>query len=146
MIDWLGIALALIVFFFAVFLGLKRVIPRLGCALCAAVSATWLIFLLGAIAWGVPVRSIVAIMVGQSAVGLMYMAAKKIPEDFLVFRLAYICLALVLSALIGGIPAGRLTLSIITGLWIISIILYLYRKNPLVRALFEKIISCCKNW
>ncbi|MEX0689815.1 MAG: hypothetical protein WD095_00035, partial [Candidatus Paceibacterota bacterium] len=68
-----------IVLLFGSFLVLRSLFSVKVCALCASVFATWL-FLLGYLYLGNGVDpSIIAILMGGSIVGFMYLLEKKLP-------------------------------------------------------------------
>lgn len=146
MIDWLGITLALIVGFFFIFLHFKKYIPRLSCVLCAAVSATWIILSVVAIAFQYPVRPIIALLMSQSAIGILYAVKKRVPRDMLVFRLAYLCSAVILAAAVAGIDVLSLSWVFLAVVWIASVGVYACRTNPRMAGIAERIITCCKDW
>ena len=115
------------------------------CAICAAVSATWLsllgLYLLGKF----EDKIIIAILAGQSVVGIYYFLEKKVSEKLLVFRLPFL---LTLTAVIYLIFSGikyviGLTLLLIF-IWIVMAFLFIYSSNPKLNALVNKIVECCK--
>jgi len=129
------------------------------CAICAAVSATWLsllgLYLLGkfedkiiiAILAGQSIVGVYYLMekAGQSVVGIYYFLEKKVSEKLLVFRLPFL---LTLTAVIYLIFSGikyviGLTLLLIF-IWMVMAFLFIYSSNPKLNALVNKIVECCK--
>lgn len=145
MTDWIGITLALILFFFSALLALRRFFPWISCVLCAAVMLTWLV-LIPIYILGHPVGTIMALLIAQSAVGGMYAFQKKVPRPFLVFRLAYLCTALVACAWIAGVRIGSVAPLLLAGVWVVSGVLFFAAKEGSLRRLAERVIACCKDW
>lgn len=146
MIDWLGITIGLIVFFFILFLVAKKIVPGIACVLCIAVSATWSTLIVMAFVYHQPVRILIALLLAQSSVGVMYAVQKRIPRALLLFRLAYICSAIVFVGVVAGVPIGDVAPKILVILWVASTILFLFRENRMFHSLVQKIIACCKDW
>lgn len=146
MIDWLGVTIGLVIFLFALFLGVKKIVPGIACVLCAAVSATWLVLVGVSLVFDQSVRILVALLLAQSSVGIMYAVHKKIPRPLLIFRLAYICSAIVLVGAVAGVVVGTVTITLLAVLWLASVIVFLFRENKAFRSLAENVVACCKDW
>lgn len=124
---------------FLLSLGLKKFFPRL-CAICFAVSVTW--------AAGLVLRSdptILAILMGGSAVGLMYYLAGVLPRRFMVFKLPYLVTAFVLIFFVLRAEFDPPSLLALLGVWILFGLMFLFRDGR-TRAWFKKVVECCKNW
>lgn len=141
------VLLLVITILFILLLILKSALKLRFCVICASVSLTWLGFLFWH--WFVEQGDVLllALLMGQSIIGLCYLVEKKVPDHYQLFRLPFL---LSLTA-IGIILLGFLTnlfqiFLFLIILWIITGLLYLYRQNPRMHKIIQHIIACCKNW
>ena len=134
----LGVLL-LIFTLFVVLLGLRNLFPKI-CAICLAVTLTWLYGLFAG--WD---EVILALLMGGSAVGSMYYLGSKLPEKFGVFKLPYLLSALVLAYAILEKEFNVLLFLFIVGLWIVFALVFLLR-NGIGKNWFKKVVECCRNW
>ena len=117
------------------------------CALCASVFGTWVIFL--ALFWVGYFQSVtaLAVLLGGSAVGLLYMFEKRAPSQLLLFRLPlYLSLIFFALALLGVTDGLSEVGIIVLSLWFLFILLYLYRNNPRLKDAVDRVVACCKEW
>ncbi|PIZ76056.1 hypothetical protein COY05_02645 [Candidatus Peregrinibacteria bacterium CG_4_10_14_0_2_um_filter_38_24] len=119
------------------------------CALCASVGLTWvaLLTLYRLNLFNNPL--LIALLIGNSVVGLYYLVEKKISEKFHVFRLPFfLTLLLVGYSLIGIFDFAEIASSIVLvlGLWGVFGLMYFYRNNSRFKSSVSHIIDCCKNW
>ena len=141
------LALALILGFFLVLLLVQFISKKRFCALCGAVFFTW-ILLLGIYYVGMfKDVIIIALLIGQSTLGIFYFFEKKVAEPLTLFRLPFLVTLLIAAytMLIRSFPANELLL-FGGGLWLLFGGLYFYRQVPALRQLAQKVIACCKNW
>lgn len=124
---------------FVVALFLKSFLSQL-CAICFAVSLTWLYGLY--MGWN-PV--ILATLMGGSAVGFMYYLGSRLPENLFVFKLPYLVTALVLIWFILGNGLETRLLLALVGVWFVFVGIYLARHG-VGKHWFKKVVECCKNW
>lgn len=141
------LALILIVGFFLALLFMQAVSRKQFCALCGAVFLTW-ILLLGLYYAGAFDNGIVlALLVGQTMLGIFYLLEKKVAERFTLFRLPFLVTLLIIAytILMRSVPTKEMII-LVGGLWLIFGGLYAYRRVPALRQLAEKVIACCKRW
>lgn len=134
---------------FLIFLLIKAISKYKFCTLCASVALTWisLLILFWLNKFSNPV--LVALLIGNSVVGIYYLAEKKISEKFHIFRLPFfLTLLLIGYSLVfkANTKDLFLTLILIASLWIIFGFIYFNRNNPKLKSIIESIINCCKNW
>lgn len=110
------------------------------CAICLAVSLSWLYGLFAG--WN-PV--VLAMLMGGSAVGLMYYWGGKWPEKFGFFKLPYLLTAFVVIQLILEKSFETKLLVLLGGTWLVFFIIYGLRRRG-GKKWFEKVVECCKNW
>jgi|AntRauTorcE11897_2_1112592.scaffolds.fasta_scaffold09277_5 predicted membrane channel-forming protein YqfA (hemolysin III family) len=143
----LALALLVIVVLFGGFLAAKQVFRRVKfCAICLAVSATWTVLLLLFWFGKFDNQVLLAILMGQSSLGLYYLLEKQVIQPLLIFRLPLLAS---LVAAIYTLLTQTLYLDavlIVAGLWLVFGILYLYRTNPKLRSKAKAIIDCCSDW
>lgn len=141
------LAFSIIISLFIILLILKKFVKWKYCTICVSVSLTWLLLLV--MYWyGMYVNLIIiAILMGQSAVGFYYLLEKRVKEDLLLFRLPFLLTEtwLVLFVL-GKVNIADRSLMLVVLLWSIIIILHIYRNNKKVNEIVKRIIACCKDW
>ncbi len=141
------IGLMLIGIFFATFLTFSAITRVKLCAICGGVSATWIILLL--LYWLDYFRDplFIALLMGQTIVGIYYLLERRVKEELLVFRLPFL-----LSATLAAYGAlskslgGRNVLLLLALVWVFFGSIYVLRHNKAVKDAFRRLISCCKNW
>ncbi|HIH13156.1 MAG: hypothetical protein QT02_C0004G0053 [archaeon GW2011_AR9] len=146
--DELLVALLGITFLFFLFVILKATALRRythTCAICIAVSGTWIILL---ILWWLgwfENTIIIALLMGQSITGIFYLLEKKVPERWTFFRLPFITSLLIIAyaALKGDIGYALMFISL---LWLLFGLIFAYQQNAPVKTMVKKIIECCKRW
>lgn len=160
-----GILIAITLLFF-VFLLFKTLFVRLKnlCALCGAVSLTWMGLLLGFklnLLMDPATGIIIALLMGQSVLGVFYLIQEKSKRGIrditekedthktnirilsLPIHLTLTTIALVLLAVPEDI---KTVLIFLLAIWLIFGSLLVYRTNPYVHRVTKKIIECCKRW
>ncbi len=141
------LVLSVIVVLFAVLLTVKSITRWKFCVICVSVSITWIALL--ALYWlGLfkhPV--IIAVLMGQTIVGLYYFLEKRTAQEFHIFRLPLL-LTMTLAAFIAlGVSTDLATgMGLMALLWTALSLLYLYRRNPKTKLVVDRIIACCKDW
>lgn len=132
---------------FALLLTGKTLFKKKICPLCLGVSLTW-IALLGVRALGYnPSQTIIAVLVGESVVGVYHLVEKRSKEDWGVFRLPFL-LTLTFAAylLLGADEKPLPSLAYLVILWTVLAAAYAMRKNPIGRETIKKLIACCRDW
>lgn len=116
------------------------------CALCVGVSLTWLWLLVARLFGRVDDALLIGILMGGSAVGLMYLLERRLPERFSLFRLPYFvsAVALVYTVLGGQLRGSALAALVL--LWMAVLGVYLSRMNSRVARVVQKIVACCRDW
>ena len=141
------LVLLVIVALFMVLLITKSITKWKFCVICVSVSATWIVLLV--LYWlgmfNQPV--IIAVLMGQTIVGLYYFLENKTIDALHVFRLPLL-LTLTLAAFVALDVATDLVygLSLLAILWIVLSLLYFYKQSPKTKIVVDRIIACCKDW
>jgi len=145
MID-ITLALLGIVILFAIFVTFRTLSPIKICALCGAVSIIWIILLTLFYLGYETDPVLLGILMGGSAVGLIYLLEQKLPEKYQLFKLPFFLMLIVLSylAIEKNLPGGVITLVVLV--WLLTTAIHTSRNVKNVKILGEKIIKCCKNW
>ena len=139
------IFVSITVFFFALLI-VKGFMKREFCAICASVSATWLIFLVLYQLGYINEPILIGILMGGSAVGFFYFIERRTKEELHFFRLPFLLtLMFAAYAFLVWDPSYQI-LGFIAGLWVLFGGVYLFRKKPTLSKMVKKIIECCKNW
>ncbi len=140
-------SLLFIVGFFLVLLLVQSLAKKQFCALCGAVFLTWVVLLALYFMGSFENKIIIALLLGQSTVGLFYLLEKKVAEPLKLFRLPFLLTLIVLAYMMLTFSPFTGTLLLVLGsLWLVFVVLYLSRQNQKLKTLTEKIIACCRNW
>ncbi|PJC37054.1 hypothetical protein CO046_02600 [Candidatus Peregrinibacteria bacterium CG_4_9_14_0_2_um_filter_53_11] len=142
-------ALAGIALLFVLLLGFKSVSRARFCVICASVGGTW-VLMLGVSYLDFPIdRTLLALLMGQSIVGLYYLVEKRLDVRYHILRLPFL-LTLTAIAYSVVVPEQRVptgyTLLLLGALWLIFAGIFAFRTNATVRTVAEKIIACCRDW
>lgn len=139
-------AVVLLVVFFVGLLGVKAVSGVRVCALCGAVSGTWVVLLGMYHVGSYANRTVIALLVGQSIVGGFYLVRNRVAEPYEVYSLPAFLTATVLGYTL-LVPAVLLeALAVVALTWLAAGILFAYRENQRVEALFDEVVACCRDW
>ena len=149
--NTLWLVIAIIAVLFVLLLIIKTALPQKIkdklCAVCLAVSLTWLTLLILYFNGQWQNASLLALLMGQSVVGVFYwLQAKKTAGR----RLAQLPILLTLTWL-AYLPFGEFadiwrTAILIAAVWLVICALYVYRHNRRLAGLVDKLIKCCKQW
>lgn len=117
------------------------------CVICVAVSLTWITLLVLFFLKKFTNTTLIAILMGQSILGIYYLLEKRVKEDLKLFRLPFLLSAIVVGYSFFDIAddIAKIVISLVI-LWAFFIFLYLYRSKPRVNKFVKKIIACCKDW
>jgi len=111
------------------------------CIICLSVTLTWLVLLILYFLDIFADKVIIAILMGHTSLGIYYILEKKVRKDLLIFRLPYLLTSIsIIYFILGGFVIS--TLYLIAGLWLLFILIYLFKFNKLAK----KLIECCKKW
>ncbi len=141
------LVLSVIAALFVVLLITKSITQWKFCVICVSVSVTWIALLV--LYWlgmfNQPV--IIAVLMGQTIVGLYYFLEKNTAEGLHIFRLPLL-LTLTLAAFMAlGVTTDLVYgVSLLAVLWVVLSLLYFYRQNPKTKIVVDRIIACCRDW
>lgn len=132
---------------FGLLLAVKQTVSNFKyCAICLAVSVTWFTLLI--LFWFELFENqlLIAILMGQSSLGLYYLLEKRAPNRLLVFRLPVLVslIMIVYTTLAQALYIDALL--IVASIWIIFSLLYVYRTNERIRNKTKAFIECCGDW
>ena len=116
------------------------------CAVCASVLLTWILFLALYYLGYFENLILLAVLIGGSAVGIFSLVKKKIEEQLNVFLLPFILTLFFTAFVLLGVRSIFEPLIFLGVLWIIFLSIFLSRRNPKMKTVVEKIVSCCKNF
>ncbi len=139
------IAIIMVLGFFSLFLVAKRTIGKEFCVLCASVTATWVVLLIGVIINLWADKMVIGVLMGTSLTGAYYFLESKVDKEKFVFKLPFFItgLAMIFSIVSDSVPY---LWAVVIVLWMISVVLYLYRSDKKIKSLFYTIVECCKKW
>jgi len=131
---------------FGVFVTLRSVSPFRACALCAAVSLSWIALLARFYLGYTGDPLLIGILMGGSVVGVLYLLGEKLPERLHLFKLPFF-LTLIVSVYFTLTKTIFFDSALVVGIiWLSAFVLYVGRNKEGIKAFSQKIIECCKNW
>jgi hypothetical protein len=142
-----ALVVAAIVAAFVILLPLKQVSGYRFCVLCVSISGVWLTLL--TLHWleifDNPV--LLALLMGQTVVGLNYLVERRISEDLLIFRLPFVLTLTVLFYFAITLDPTVATAGLaVAATWIAALLLYARRDAGKLKGIARQIIECCKDW
>ena len=117
------------------------------CVICVAVSLTWITLLVLFFLKKFTDTTLIALLMGQSILGIYYLLEKRVKEDLKIFRLPFLLSAIVVGYSFFDIAGDIIKIIVFLSLlWIFFIFIYAYRSRPKLNKFVKKIIACCKDW
>jgi len=116
------------------------------CAICASVLLTWTLFLILYYLGYFENLILLSVLIGGSAVGIFSLVKKKIKEQLNIFLLPFLLTLFFIAFVLLGVGSILEPIIFLAALWILFILIYLSRRNPKMKKIVEKVISCCKNF
>jgi hypothetical protein len=145
MMDVAFIFLAITVLF-VLLVGLRSLFNLKICALCGAVSSTWIVLLVMFYVGIFNNPVLLGILMGGSIVGVMYLLEQKLPERFQIFKLPFF-LTFVSATYFAILQSFAFEVAVIPFLlWVCMGAIYAGRNINSLKTLGRRIIECCKNW
>ena len=144
------ILLTMIVLFFVSLLAkevLKNHLRKEFCTICAAVSLTWVSLLI--LYWFNIFEDVIilALLIGESTVGVFYLVEANVRKEWTVFRLPFLLTLIVAGYSLVSVPNDWIKSSTLLGvLWLLFVMGYFYKENPSLSSAVKKIVECCKRW
>ena len=147
MVTFSGTLIALTVLF-VFYIVLRSTLKLKVCALCAAVSTTWLGLLAMKLSGFDVDLLIIGILMGGSAVGIMYLLEKKMSEKYSILKFPFLLTLFAFTYIVlGGFREGSLIYLIILFLWVVFLTIFLMGGNvEAFKKIGKRLIECCKNW
>jgi len=141
--------LIIIIVLFFILLIIKEFIYKFKekfCVICLSVTLTWLSLLF--LYWFdlFQDKIIMALLMGQTILGVFYLVEKKVNEEIKIFRLPFILTLITIGYLSLTMPNDIMkTIILLFTIWLIFFILYFYRSNQNLKLFIKKIIECCRR-
>lgn len=147
--DPLFLIFSSITVLFLIFLIVKKFVKLRFCVLCASICLTWVTLLV--LYWLDLFEDfvLIALLIGNSIVGIYYLTERKVPEKFHIFRLPFFLSLIFIGYILIFAPMiGKLipTAVLLVFLWIIFGFLFFYSHTSKLKSVVSYIINCCKNW
>ncbi|MDP4038723.1 MAG: hypothetical protein Q8P54_02025 [bacterium] len=135
-------ALISIALLFSLLVLIKDKISRSYCAICLAVSLTWIglfVLYLGGIFKD---RTLLALLMGESITGIYYLFEKRSKKEFLIFRLPFLLtLTLLFYALFQ--PVSFWAILLLAIVWLVFIVIFKLKNTSKGRKIVYKFTNCC---
>lgn len=143
--ETLFLVLVGITFLFFLLLGVKEIFSKKirgkFCVICFSISLTWIALLILYFRSLFPDKTIIAILMGGSAIGLFYLFYDKLSAFKLPFVLTLIS---VIHFILEKIELK--TIYFLISLWLVFGLVYLFKSNKKLGVFANKLIECCKKW
>ncbi len=134
-----------IVGLFLILLLVKSIIKKEFCVLCVSFALSWITLLILYYSNIFVNKTIIAILMGMTALGIYYLLEKKVKKELTIFRLPFL-LTLVFIIYIVLENFNLNSLIFLGVLWVVFILIYLFRNNTGFKKFTNKLIECCKKW
>jgi len=140
----LAIFIGITILFFLILILKKIFNLKKICTICTSITISWitlLTFYLSGIFHG---KTIIAILMGHTSLGMFYIFERKAKENLKVFRLPLLLsFIFVIYSILESFNLKSLIF--IGALWFFFFIIYLL-KTTKIKSLFNQILECCKKW
>jgi len=142
-LTWIFMGIAILFFLILILkniFNLKKI-----CVICASVMLSWIILLTLYFLNIFPDKTIIALLMGQTSLGLFYIWEKKVKEKFTIFRLPLLLtlIFIIYTTLENFILSSLIFLLV---LWVVFILIYFFRNSRNFNQFTTKLIECCKKW
>lgn len=130
---------------FLVLLLFKSIIKKEFCVLCASVALSWITLLILYYNNLFENKTIIAILMGMTALGIYYLLEKKIKRELTIFRLPFLLtLVFMIYTVLESFSLNSLIFLVV--LWAVFILIYMFRHNTGFNRFTNKLMECCKRW
>ena len=143
LITWIFIGITLLFF---VILALKNIFNlKKACAICLSVTLTWIVLLALYLLNIFADKTITAILMGHTSLGIYYIFERKVRKNALVFRLPLLLTFIfIIYSVLEGFTINSLVFIIL--LWVLFFMVYIFRTKNSINKFVNKLIECCKRW
>lgn len=131
---------------FVVFLSVKSLTDLEICAICASVSGTWVPLLVLYHGGYYGNETVIALLIGQSVVGVFYLLKGNLPDRYNVYSLPFLLTGTVFGYLLLEPELLEYSIGAVVALWTVASLLFVYREDDRVRTVFDEIVACCRDW
>jgi len=137
-------------FLFFIFLEIKELVSKNSkkefCVVCVSIFLTWILLLILNSLDLFQNKIIIAILIGESTLGLFYLINKKF-KSMEIFKLPLILTLIVLGyTLLEGFTYSNEVLIFLGILWLFFGFIFFFRKNITFRKFANKLVECCRNF
>ena len=140
--------LLLITVLFFIFLLIKPIFKKNKiCVICASVFISWAFFLILYWYGNFLDKTILAILIGESTLGIFYLIENKIKEELKLFGLPFLLtLILIGYTLIEGLNYSFNVLYFLVLILGLFAIIYSFKDKGKLGDIARKLVECCKKW
>ncbi|HLD03615.1 MAG TPA: hypothetical protein VJC17_02470 [Candidatus Dojkabacteria bacterium] len=133
---------------FFVLLGIKALTKLQICAICLSVSLAWILLLILYWLGYFQETTLLALLMGQSILGIYYLIESKVKKDLLLFRLPFLLtLTFIFYSLINkSISQFSEAVIFLILIWFGFFIIYIFKSDLRLQKFMKQIIDCCKRW
>ncbi len=140
-------SLVVIAGLFILFVFVKEVTKLKFCALCVAVSLTWISLL---VLWKFDLFDqplVLGVLIGESVFGVYHLVEKKTAEGYHLFRLPFFLTLTAVAFILLEVSFPWSLLVVFLGLlWLGALTLFVGRKKKRIGDIAKRLIACCKDW
>lgn len=146
---------AAITLLFFILLFLKTIIRKSRkfefCVICASISLTWISLLILFYLGFYKDAILIALLMGGSIVGVFYflesLVEKTKKKQLKLFKLPFLLTLIFVAYLIISPSSLDVLVIVFLGiLWMLFLLVFLYKKNKRLKRITNKLIECCKRW
>ena len=115
------------------------------CAICAGVSLTWLLLFILYKTGVYKDTVLLSLLMGQSITGLYYFGLKRLPKPLRIFTLPFFLSLTVVFYLLITEEFILTAFGLLTALWILAWLIFIYRDDPGKKPLAQAVTNCCED-
>ena len=117
------------------------------CVICTAVTLTWVSLLVLYYLGLFDNLIIIALLLGQSSLGVFYLTEKKVKSDLKIFRLPFLLTLIIFAYLLLVLPEKLPWIfGLLASVWLVFGFVYIFRRNENLKSFAKKMVECCRNW
>lgn len=139
-------SLSFITLLFILLFFIKRWIPFTICVICLSVSGTWALLWLLYHTSVIEDTTLLALLMGQSVLGIYYLVEKRVSKELLIFRLPFLLSLNVVAFMAITFAVNISAILLVMAIWVVIMLLYMYRHVPWINNQLRKLIDCCGKW
>ncbi|OGL37156.1 hypothetical protein A3E49_01580 [Candidatus Saccharibacteria bacterium RIFCSPHIGHO2_12_FULL_49_19] len=115
------------------------------CAICISVLLSWFVLFILYKTGAHENIVLLSLLMGQSITGLYYFGLKRLPKPLRIFTLPFFLSLTVVFYLLITEEFILTAFGLLTALWILAWLIFIYRDDPGKKPLAQAVTNCCED-